>query len=162
MASGFLRFSVPEDIAAISATVSDFYLVYEDGPEDPLVGDDVVPVLEQMKGETIDLYIDDDEDQPGDPFHQMIEALEASRVSYFAHHDAYQERSRGVRCRAVIAYNTEGTKETRKLRFLDWQHGEPADQVIERQMANAGFDQNEIDEAMGAFFQDTTPNPQMR
>jgi hypothetical protein len=161
MSTGFVRFMVPDDVEAITTVVADCYLVYEDGPDGEVAGDEAAAAVAESRGSMVDLYIDDDEDQPGDPFYRIIEALEVAGAPYLAYHDSYQEKSRGERFRASIAYNTEGTREHRKIRPLDWQFGEPDEQLIERQMANAGFGQADIDEAMGMFFPDFTPGPKV-
>ena len=160
MSTGYIRFRVPENTDDIEEVIVDHVLVYEDTADGhPLEGQAVIAELETSRGEMFDLYIHDDEDEPGLPFHELLTALTNEHAPYFGYCNSYTERSRGERSLAQISINANGSKGEEIRRFLDWQHGEPGEQRIEATMANAGFSQQEIDTAIETFF---SPEPALK
>lgn len=153
MSSGFVRFKVPENFAGVAEVIINHALVFEDTPDGQSAdGEEAIPHLEAAAGEFIDLYIHDDEEEPGDPYHDLLAALANEHAPYFGYCNSYTERSRGERALAQISLNADGSKDGEIRKFLDWQHGEPGNHRIETAMTYAEFNQQEIDMAIETFF----------
>lgn len=146
-----LLFVVPDDPSAIADVLADHGV--DEGVGGCTDAEEIADFLSGRAGTLAEAFFDLDD--PQDPITEAAAALEAAGVPYWGVHDAFEERSRGIRVLGRAYVNLTGVAGDRRELTVPWEHGEPA--MDERTLQAGGMARAEADAVCARFFSRPAP-----